>query len=433
MLPGRAIDHTATGGLMTSEVNANEELGRRLKVVSVATMFPNPGDPMNGLFVEQRIRALGKKVDLVVFAAVPYFPLASLLIPRYRNRRKIPRTGEGPRIGDGPGYPIRFIRYLSVPKFLKPLDGVFLAASVLWHLLALKRKGFQPDVLDTHLAFPEGYACVLLKRWVGAPVTTVLRGHDINELPLFPGRGRQVRRALAGADRVFAVAAALIEEAENLGASSDRTRVSPNGVDTDRFTDGDPVEARRQLNLPSDRKIVLSIGYLVERKGFQHLLRALVHMGEEERRKILLVIMGGPGGDVYFKPELERIVEEEGLEDSVFFAGVRPQTELPLWYQACDVFSLMSAREGRPNVVIEALACGRPIVATRAWGIPELVTDGENGCLVPSPPTPAQASEALLRALEADWDKEALAQTVRSRSWDRVAEEMVTEMHAILG
>lgn len=411
---------------MKNDTPLTDGLGRKLRIVSVTTMFPHPGDPMNGLFVERRIEALARRAELVALVPVPFFPLVSRLVPQYRARREIPRRARGE------SYDVVYPRYFSVPRFLKPLDGFSVAICLWWQLRRLRRAGFRPDILDCHLAYPEGFAGILLRRWFGFKVVVTLRGHDINELPKYPVRKRQVELALARADRIFSVAGALAEAAITMGAPRQRTSVSPNGVDLERFKVGDRSSARSELGLPPDRPIVLSIGYLVARKGFDHLIEGLALLVRRRRPAPLLVIVGGPGGEAYVKPELDRLVESLALHEHVRFVGPRPNEELPLWYQACDVFALLSSKEGRPNVVIEALACGRPVVATRAWGIPELVSSEDLGLLVPSPPSPEETASAIGRALDQEWSERRVSAEARERSWNAVARQLDCEMHALV-
>ena len=396
----------------------------RLKVLSVTTLFPSPGEPLKGLFVERRLAALARKVDLVVLAAIPSFPLVHRLMARYAYRSKIPSKLERQDME------LLFPRYVSIPVVLKPTESWTLARTIERSLRRLERHGFVPDLIDAHLAVPDGSAALLVKKATGLPVTVTLRGHDVNELPRYPVRGRQVRRTLAGADRIFAVAEALRLRAIELGADPCRTVTSPNGVDPECFYPRDRDAARRELGLSLDGELVLSVGYLIHRKGFDHAIRGLAGL-LEQGRSTRLVIVGGPGGEAYARPELESLIDQLGVHDRVQFVEPQSPERLSLWYAACDVFALFSSKEGRPNVVIEALACGRPVVATRAWGIPELVHSDQLGVLVPSPPTAEQATSALALALERNWSSEALVGSVAQRSWDAVADQLVAEMEQI--
>jgi glycosyltransferase involved in cell wall biosynthesis len=383
-----------------------------MRVLTISTLYPNRSQPVHALFVEQRIVAMSQRFPVAVVCPIPWFPLAGRLA-RYRHRRRIPRREV--RQGVNVSYP----RFLSVPRFLKPLDGVFVLLTCLVEALRMRRGGFAFDRIDAHLAFPDGWAGVLLGRVFRVPVSITLRGHDINDLPRFPVRRRQVQWALARADVVFAVADALRRGAVALGAPPSRAITVGNGVDPQRFGPLERGEARRRLGLPDTERIVLSVGHLVERKGFHHLIRALpvlLRTHPEAR----LVIVGGPGEEGDFSARLAQAAEESGARERITWVGAVPHEELALWYCAADVFCLASENEGRANVLLEALACGTPIVATEVWGTPEVVSGESLGTLVRSV-EPGVLAPAIAGALERRWDREAIVAHSRRFSWAAAA------------
>jgi glycosyltransferase involved in cell wall biosynthesis len=383
-----------------------------VKVLAIATLYPNASQPVHAVFVEQRVRALAARVPVMVICPVPWFPVAEWL-PRYRHRRLIPRR----EVRDG--VEVLYPRFLSVPLILKPLDGWFLYRTCLKVARGL-RQSFPFDRIEAHLAFPDGWGALRLGRRLGVPVAVTLRGHDVNDLPRYPVRGRQVARVLREADAVFAVAEALRERAIRLGARPDRVLTVANGVDPDRFRPLDRREARRRLGLPEDAPMILSVGHLVERKGFHHVVRALPAV----RREVpgaQLVIVGAPGEEGDFSEGIREAILEAGVEDCVRMVGAVAHEELGPWYSAADVFCLASAKEGRANVLLEAVACGTPVVATRVWGTPEVVKDDRCGLLVDSV-EPSVLGPCLARALRGEWNREAIAEHGRSFSWDAAAE-----------
>ncbi len=398
-----------------------------MKIISISSMFPNPMQPISGIFVQNRLSALARLTELRVISPIPYFPFIAKILPRYRERSGIPKNDlHGP-------YPIYYPRFLSVPKFLKPLDGIFLFLA-LWPLLRqLRRSGFDFDLIDAHLAYPEGYACRFLGWILRKKVCVTLRGHDINDIPDFPVRKRQVVFSLKKADRVYAVSAALKTGAVALGADAERILVSTNGVDIAHFIPSDRNQARLKLGLPLEGRLVLSIGYLVHRKGFHHLIKALdVLVNKLGMYDIRLCILGGPGGEDYAKPLLDELIQSFQLQDHIFFSGQKPNRELPDWYNACDVFALMSSKEGWPNVILEAMACGKPVVANAVWGIPEIVKSEAYGFLVKDPPQPEATADALRRALEKVWDHGEIIAYARAQTWDKVAEYLLADMRTLV-
>jgi glycosyltransferase involved in cell wall biosynthesis len=387
-----------------------------MRVLVVSTLYPNRVQPVHALFVEQRIRAMAKRFPVRVLAPVPTFPLAGRL-PRYAYRRGIPESDERH------GILIEYPRFLSVPRWLKPLDGPFLLRALA--RCARRVAGEFPfDRIDAHLAYPDGWAAVQLGRRLGLPVSVTLRGHDLNDLPRYPVRGRQVAWTLENADAVFAVADALRDAAIALGADPMRTRTVANGVDGERFRPRSCGEARRALGIDPNARWILTVGHLVERKGFHHLVRALPHVAARHP-DVKLAIVGGPGEEGDFRTGIRRAIEETGMGERVILPGVADGDVLPRWYAAADVFCLASAKEGRPNVVLEALASGLPVVATRVWGTPELLSDRAYGILVDSTAEEVLAG-ALTEALGRAWDREGIARYGRQFRWEGTAEAIET-------
>jgi glycosyltransferase involved in cell wall biosynthesis len=217
----------------------------------------------------------------------------------------------------------------------------------------------------------------------------------------------------------MAVAESLRRAAIELGAPPERTLTVPNGVDAGRFRAHDREEARRALGLDVSGRIVLCVGHLVARKGFQHVVRSL--------RRILavctdarLVIVGAKGEEGDFSRQLRRTIDECGVAERVLMPGAVANEDLALWYSAADVFCLASEKEGRANVLLEALACGTPVVATAVWGTPEIVCDESLGILVERT-DPETLAGALLAALAREWDRERLVRHASGFSWDATA------------
>lgn len=386
-----------------------------MKILVVSTMFPNRAEPVHAVFVHNRVAHVAKHCEVRVLSPIPYFPLAWLL-KRYSHRRSIPKRD---RIGE---LDVQYPRFLSIPKVCKPLDGVFLFLSLWWAVRRL-RQHFEFDLIEAHLAFADGFACWLLARLLNKPLVVTLRGHDINVVPRHPVRRWQVRCALRGADRVIAVADALRRAAIPLGCHPGKLAVVPNGVDTTLFSPGDRLDARRRLRLPPEGKVVLSVGHLVERKGFHLVIEALHLLRESGIRDVHYVVVGGPGEEGNFLPAIHRQIRRFSLEPHVFLAGPQLNHTLRDWYNAADVFCLASSKEGRANVLLESLACGTPVVATNVWGNPEVITGPEYGLLVER--SPESIAAALRTALTKIWDRSVIAQYATTHTWNATATRVI--------
>jgi glycosyltransferase involved in cell wall biosynthesis len=385
------------------------EASKRPAVVVLSSLFPSSVQPGAGLFVRERMFRVGRRLPLCVVAPSPWFPLQALL------RRWRPHFRPG-----APGYEqqqrfdVWYPRFFSVPSALKRLDGLAMAFGAYPRLRALKRMG-RLDLIDAHFGYPDGYAAVLLGRWLGVPVTITLRGTESRHAA-DPVLRPLLLKALLGADRVFAVADALKQVAVSIGVPAEKVTVVGNGVDTTRFVPLDRADARAALGLPSDVPVLVSVGGLVERKGFHRVIELLPRLRERWPGLIYLVV-GGASAEGNNRPQLEQQVAQLGLGDTVRFLGSLPPDALKQPLSAADVFVLSTRNEGWANVFLEAMACGLPVVTTDVGGNREVVDRESLGFVVPF--GDAEALEtALDRALAAPWDRAAIRHHAEQNAWD---------------
>ena len=383
----------------------------KIRVLVISTMFPNPIQPVYAVFVHRRLAHAASHCEYRVLAPIPFFPLSHLLLERYAIRRKIPKEALYGNI------PVQYPRFLSIPRLFKPLDGLFLFFTCWWHARKI-RKTFPFDLIDSQLAFPDGFAAYLLSRIFKVPFTITLRGHDVNHLPVFPVRRRQITLALKGAARVMAVAEALRKAAVALGCPSKNTETIPNGVDRALFFPGDRSEARELLGLPRSSKVVLTVGHLVERKGHHLVVQALALMVAQSSEELFLAIVGGPGEEGDLRELIEGEVARLGLKSRVRLVGPVANEDLQPWFCAADLFCLASSKEGWANVLLESLACGTPVVATNVWGTPEVICSPALGILVDR--TVESIAAGLLEGLKRTWDREELVLYASRFTWEQV-------------
>jgi len=392
-----------------------------VRILVLSSVFPNATQATLGVFVHARVARMAQRSEVVVVAPVPWFPLNRLL--RGRARNDVPaRERQGTLTVYHP-------RFLSVPAVLKCLDGFLYFLSVLPHVWRLRRS-FAFDLIDAHFTYPDGIAACLLGKVFRCPVSVTLRG-TLVPLSRYRLRRPQLAWTLRRVDRILAVSESLRELALRLGAPAGRIRVIPNGVDTATFAPGSRHEARAALGLPAARPILISVGILSPRKGHQRVLAALPEV-LRHYPDLLYVVVGGPSGEGDTGPLLRRTIEELRLADHVRLVGSRPPGEIARWLAAGDVFCLATSNEGRPNAVMEALACGVPVVTTRVGGNAEIIEEGRNGLLVPLDDS-AALSRALVTALKTDWNHAAIAAPWQARSWDRTATEVLREFASLVG
>jgi len=378
-----------------------------MRVLVITKIFPNAAEPTAAAFNRQQIAELSRLCEVEVLATIPWFPGAG----SFGRRSSAGRLTSVPKRERIEGIDVAHPRTLFVPRMAHGSWAALYAASL---VPAIVRRRGRFDVVLGTWAYPDGVASIALARLLGVPAVVKLHGSDMNVIAKMPGPRRQLSLALPRAARVVAVSRALADEARSLGVSEDRIAIVMNGVDADLFHPRDRKEARRALGLPLDARIITYVGNLKESKGVLDLLAAF---GRVEDHDIRLAIVGG--GEA--RAEVERAAAPFG--DRVVLAGPQPLAEIPKWIGACDVLTLPSWNEGTPNVVLEALASGRRVVATRVGGIPDLVTSPELGELVAARDV-ASLAAALVRAARAPYDPKDVAHRGARGSWSESAREL---------
>jgi teichuronic acid biosynthesis glycosyltransferase TuaC len=385
--------------------------GCPMRVLTFTSLFPNKSQPLLGIFVFQRILHLSRRpgCEVQVIAPVPFFP-------RWLRWGKWQTAAQAPIEERSENLPIHHPRYPLLPKISMPLHGLLMFLGSQQRARSLQRK--TPfDCIDAHFIYPDGTAAVLLGKVLGVPVVVSARGTDINLFPTFRLIRPIIRWTLRNAAGVIAVSASLKQVMLEMGLPQDRIRVIGNGIDPERFNPVDPLEARKHLNMPETGPVIVSVGSLIPRKGFQHLIAAFAEIAPRFLGARLYIV-----GEGSYRSELEALAERCNIQDRVALVGDKPNEELRFWFSAANVSCLVSSREGWPNVLQESLACGTPVVATRLWGAPEVVTSAELGLLVDQN-TQAIAS-GLDAALGKRWDREAIARHAQERTWEVVAAEV---------
>jgi len=379
-----------------------------MRILTFTTLFPSRERPDFGVFIFQRASHLARRPAHVVHvvAPVPYFPH---WIPsqRWGIYGRIPSKETVGNLN------VYHPRYFLLPGLLMPLHGLLL---FLGSFLLVRRlhKQLKFECIDAHYVYPDGFAAVLLGKLLRLPVIVSARGTDINVFPSLVMIRPQIVWALRHAAGVIAVSTALRDAMIRLGLPAERVCVIPNGVDGERFLPFVQAEARRKLGLPLHGKIILSVGSLTPGKNHRLLITSFGKISSRNSDERLYILGAGP-----LRSQLEELIRELHLAEKVSLVGARPNEELALWYSSADLSCLVSSREGWPNVLMESIACGTPVVATRVGGIPEIITSPDIGVLVE--PDPDRIAAGLEYALQKNWDRHALAQHAKEREWDKVA------------
>jgi len=380
-----------------------------MKILVFTSLYPNNILPNQGVFIKERMTHFAKLggCTVKVIAPVPYFPAFRL------NWRW--QFSQVARIEVREGIDVYHPRYFMTPKVGMTLYGLTMFLSVLQAVRKVQRN-FDFDLIDAHFIYPDGFAAVLLGQFFRKPVVVSARGSDINLYSTFPIIRRLLQYTLSRASRVIAVSKALKEIMVQLGIPDWKISVISNGVDTEKFRPLSKSEAREKLGLPKDSKVVLSVGHLTANKGFDLLIKAMKILSKRSPHRNICLLIVGEG---VFRKELEKIVSALDLDRHVVLAGAVSHEQLVLWYGAADLFCLASEMEGWPNVILESLACGTPVVATTAGGIPEIIKSDRIGLLTGR--DESEIAKAIDVGLEKPWRSSDLMKYANEHNWEHTA------------
>lgn len=387
------------------------ELSKGPYIGVLSSQFPSSVQPGVGLFVRERMFRVARRLPLFVVAPTPWFPYQER-IREYWNKPYF-RPG-APEYEEQQGIPVWYPRFFSVPGVFRSFDGRAMALAAHRRFAAMRNAGHF-DLIDAHFGYPDGYAAILLGRWLGVPVTVTLRGDEVRQAR-DPWLGPKLRETLLGATKVFAVCESLRQFAVDMGVPGERAEVIRSGVDAERFRPRDRNAARAALGLPPDVPVLISVGRLFEGKGHHRVIEVLPALVRRWPGLVYLIV-GGGGAAGDNRAALDAQVERLGLGGTVRFLGELPHEDLPGPLSAADVFVLATRAEGWANVFLEAMACGLPVVTTDVGGNREVVCRPELGELVPFG-EPLALETALDQALSRPWDRAAIRRYAESHSWD---------------
>ncbi len=356
-----------------------------MKICILTTSYPGYKNHIQSPFIyklTESLKGLGIYVDVVA--------------PRYKNSKKednwkginVHRFKYFPfvsmqKLTSGGGIPSALKR-----SFLVKLQMPFFMISF---YLNSKKYAKKCDVIHAQWAL-SALVGVFLKRKYKKPLVLTERGASLNMALKSKLMSKVFRWILKNCDFVTANNENQIKIMKSLGVPAEKLKAVPNGIDIDMFKPIEQAKARKKLGLDPDKKIILFVGWLIERKGVSYLLQAMKNVSFKEKNSLLLIV-----GEGNIESRLKEHTKKLGL-DNVMFLGSKNPSEIPLYMNASDIFVLPSLSEGRPNVVGEAMACGVPVIASNVNGTPEFIENGKNGFLV-KPKDPKAISDNILKIL----------------------------------
>ena len=374
-----------------------------LRIAVVTAHFPSSGQPTHGRPALETMRILSRTNTVRVF--YPHAAYPSVLKPKSR-------------IYDGfdtayrvPGVDVGYYDYPALPLISRPFNGGIAAGVLLPHV-----RRFAPDLIFNYFLYPDGYAALKLGKALGVPVVAMGVGSDVHGIgDRFSAM--RTRTVLREADVLIGISDELRQRMVSMGAPAGKTRTILSGCDVSVFHPQDRLAARTKLGIARDAEGVVYIGRMDLKKGLRELVEAAARL--HRSRPKLQVYLIGEGAD---RPLVESAIQANHAAEYVHAMPECTFDDVAVWMTAADLVTLPSYMEGCPNVVLEALACGRPVVATNVGGVPEIMNEN---CGLLVPPRDAQAlATALAKTLDRRWDAEVVA-AHGGRSWDAVAAELL--------
>ncbi|MBN2395307.1 MAG: glycosyltransferase [Candidatus Atribacteria bacterium] len=358
--------------------------------------------------------AVARYNEIKVIAPIPFFPFLKLL--KKFDNNLIPTR----EIQDG--IDVYHPRFFYIPGLFKFLDGFFYFLSIIYLVIKIKKE-FKFELIDAHFAYPDGLAAVLISKALNVPVIITLRGVDVIRYSKYFIRKLLIKYTLNHATEVISVSNDLRLKAIQVFNINRYISVIPNGIDLSLFKPIDKNIAREKLELPLDKEIILSIGGLVERKGFHRVIKILPSL-LKKKPNLLYIIVGGPCREGNIEQQIRKMIKELSLENHVLMTGEVPNDAIGYWINAADIFCLVTSNEGWANVFFEAFACGKPVVTTKIGGNPEVIKDTEYGILIELN-SERELEEALIKGLDTKWNKQQIINYAKSNTWEYVAKEVI--------
>jgi teichuronic acid biosynthesis glycosyltransferase TuaC len=374
-----------------------------VNILTYTSIYPNNCDPSHGIYVERRLVELIQtgNFESTVVCPVPWFPFRSSIFGRYADFGKIVRRSRRSDID------IHYCRFPAVPAFGTNMSARLMATATRKVVRRIAAET-EAELIDAHYFYPDGVAASIIGRSLRIPYIITARGSDINLLATLPGPRRQMIDAAEGAAAIIAVSSALAERMTAIGMPASKIHVLRNGVDLNFFSPA--VDCAADQNDVGHSPGFISVGTLKKNKGHDIAIEFISGMPGAKLKII---------GQGEAESGLRALARQLKVENRVIFTGTLDPESLRREYRNATALILMSEREGLPNVVLESLACGTPVLATRVGGIPEILNDRRYGELV-VPRSAAGLRSAWERLSSRQLDRENIRARAGSFSWGEV-------------
>ena len=392
-----------------------------MKVLIISHMYPSTANQVAGIFVAEQVKELvrqGCEVKVISPVAWTPFPI-KYLSKKWKSYSEIPLSEERE------GVKVYYPRYLSFPRAgLFEYSGYFMYYGIR-KLIKNIYQDFKFELINAYTILPDGFSALLLERKINVPLIITILGSD---LLIYPYRNKRIfmntNRALAKAIRIIAVSQHLKDKAvDEFGIPEEKIAVIYTGHDAKSFNLNDrKQEGESPIN-------VLFLGNIIEFKGVFDLLRAMtiIRNSDKELFKKLLWRFVGKITD---EEKFMRFLNAHKLKDNTEVVGQVPHDDVAKYMKRADFFVLPSWSEGMPVALLEAMACGLPVIATNVGGIPEIVNE-DTGVLV-EPKKPRELARGIMSALSKNWDRKFIGEYAKNYTLEKNAEKTLGVYRKVL-
>ena len=385
-----------------------------LRVLLISALFPHAGEPTLGIFVRNRLEHLitDQNVQATVIAPVPWFPFKGKFFGAYG------RAAAADKTTTWNGVEIYHPRYVVIPKVGMLLTPKFLTNSILSVVGKLRASGAEFDIIDAHYLYPDAVAVAEVARECDLPFVATARGSDVTQIALLDKPRAMILRATKAAAHLITVSRSLKIKLSDMGVPTEKITSIRNGIDIDKFQPDTSVAKtlRKTWVGGKDRPVILFAGWLIPRKRVDIVMGALALL--PGYRDVIV-------GDGPLRQELEAKAKQLGISERVTFAGQKTPEEMPNYFGAADVMCLPSEREGWANVMLEALACGAPVVSRAVDGAVELLQETPYGELVEGS-EPAGYAEAIAKLVDRGFSRQEVRNFAAGYGWEPTSAAQVS-------
>ena len=361
-------------------------------LVIITNLYPLPWEPNRATFNRQQFAQLDNEFNKSVLVPIAFSEW-------FAHRKKIKQTEN-----------LRYVPYFYLPKIGRRFYSAFMFLSILMHSgwwLANKK----PKIILASWAFPEAVAASWLSKLFNCRFFFKVHGSDINLHGKIPARAQQIVKAAKKASGILSVSKALADEMVGMGIERKKISVIYNGVDHQKFG----VETK----VPLSGDYLLYVGNLKHDKGVVELIKGFANICENH--PALHLVYAGSGVE---KKCLAELSKELNITDKVQLLGSVEHDKLPALITNAKALVLPSYNEGVPNVVLEAMACGTPVLTTKVGGIPEVVDEKICGKLI-KPRCEIAVENGLNDILSQYWDRDSIKQHSNKFTWENNKRQLI--------